>query len=348
MGRWTWRHRDMRRHLDKKRARVLIAGAIAGTIICGCGLAGCSTSSGASSSASSAAGVAAAPAAGAAGAAQGADVPVSAAAPGFAGSASSSSGSAGGTPESATAKLAPSTSIIYTAQLTVRAKDVSTALGQATQIVTAAGGYVASENASNDPDHPASATATVTFKIPVAVYQQTLASLSGGGVGAQLSLQQQAQDVTQQVADVNSQVTSDEAAIAQLRVLLKHAGSVSDLLQVQDQINTEESGLEAMEAQQRALNHEVSYATVTVTIVGPKAVAPKPKQTKAAPPGLVSGATGGWHAFKLTVDWLLAIVGAVAPFAAALAVLAAIAWWARRRLRRPVAATPAPEATAGE
>jgi len=323
--------------LRKKRARALIAGAIAGTIIVGFGLAGCS-GSGSSSAASSAGGAAALPAAQASGAAHAA---ANAPASGFgsAGSAGASGGGTGGAPDSAsTSKLTPSAeSIIYTAQLTVRAKDVSAALGHATQIVSAAGGYVASETASNDPDHPASATATVTFKVPVAAYQPTLASLSGGSVGVQLSLQQQAQDVTQQVADVASQVTSDEDAIAQLRLLLKDAGSVGDLLQVQDQINTEESALEAMQAQQRALDHEVSYATVTVTIVGPKAPAPAHKQKKTVPPGLASGASGGWHAFTLTIDWLLAIIGAVAPFAGALAVLAALAWWIRRRLRRPTA-----------
>ena len=319
-----------------RRARILIAGIIAGTIIGGCGLAGCSGSE-SSSAASSPGDAAGLPAAGSA---QGAAKAAAAPAFGADSGASGASGGAAGTPDSASAaKLIPSAeSIIYTAQLSVRAKNVSTALGQATQIVAAAGGYVASETASNDPDHPASATATVTFKIPVAAYQQTLASLSGASVGTQLSLHQQAQDVTQQVADVASQVTSDEDAIAQLRVLLKDAGLGRALLQVQDQINTDEGDLEAMEAQQRALDHEVSYATVTVTIAGPKAVV-KPKPKKAStPPGLVSGGTGGWHAFTLTIDWILAIIGAVAPFAAALAVLAALVWWVRRRLRRhPVA-----------
>ena len=51
------------------------------------------------------------------------------------------------------------------------------------------------------------------LKIPVASYPTTLGQLASR-LGTQLSLQQQAQDVTQQVADVNSQVTSDEAAIA--------------------------------------------------------------------------------------------------------------------------------------
>jgi hypothetical protein len=317
-------HNPHRRH-----PRVLIAGALAGIIICGCGLAGCS-GGGPSQSASSAQN-AAAPADGRAPAAPAA----AGASSGFAGSLGSSSGSAPGTPESATsARLIPATqSIIYTAQLSVRAKNVSTALGQATRIVAAAGGYVSSENASANPDKPAQATATVTFKIPVTAYQATLASLDGGSVGTQLSLRQQAQDVTQQVADVASQVTSDEAAIAQLRGLLRHAGSVQSLLDVQNQINSEEGQLEALEAQQKALDGETSYATVTVTIAGPSAPAARPRKA-GPPPGLASGASGGWHAFTLTIDWLLAVIGAVAPFAAAVAVLAALVWWIRRRLRR--------------
>jgi hypothetical protein len=327
----------MQHRLNKRQARVLIAAAIAGTIICGCGLAGCS-GSGPSQSTSDAQN-AAVPAGGHAAAA-----PAGSSVNGFAGSAGSAKGSAGGIPQSATsAKLIPAAeSIIYTAQLSVRARSVSTALSQATRIVGAAGGYVSSENATANPDHPADATATVTFKIPVAAYHATLASLDSGSVGTQLSLRQQAQDVTQQVADVDSQVTSDEAAIAQLRGLLKHAGSVPDLLEVQNQINSEEGQLEGMQAQQKALDGETAYATVTVTIVSPKAPAPKPRKP-APPPGLASGASGGWHAFKLTIDWLLAVIGAVAPFAAAVAVLAALVWWIRRRLRRVPATSTATE-----
>ena len=190
--------------------------------------------------------------------------------------------------------------LIYTAELTVRATDVGAALSTATSIVTAAGGYVSTENSSGaGAGQPAaSATATVTLKIPAAVYPATLAKLTGTGLGTQLSLQQQAQDVTQQVADVGSLVASDEAAITQLRALLKHAGNVGNLLVVQDQINTETSNLESMLAQQQALNHETAYATVTLTILGPKApVKAKHKPKPVPPPNLVGGLAGGWRAF---------------------------------------------------
>ena len=160
-----------------------------------------------------------------------------------------------------------------------------------------------------------------------------MAALSGGGLGKQLSLAQQAQDVTQQVADVNSRVASDEAAIAQLRALLKHAGDVSSLLSVQNQINSEEPDLESMLAQQNALNHETSYATVTLTLLGPTAAA-RPAPKSGPPPGFGRAISAGWHALHLTVSWLLTIIGAVAPFAAVIAVIGGLAWWGRRRFTR--------------
>jgi len=199
-------------------------------------------------------------------------------------------------------------------------------------IAAGAGGYVAAENASSDPNHPDRSTATVELKVPAAAYAATLAGLSGNALGTQLSLHQQAQDVTQQVADTGSRVASDEAAIAQLRALLSRAGNVGDLLSVQNQIDSEESDLEAMLAQQRALNRETAYATVTVTIVGPKA-APTPVKSKHAP-GLSNGLTAGWHAFRTSLSWLLAVIGAIAPFVAVIALLGALGYWGRRRLTR--------------
>jgi hypothetical protein len=308
-------------------------------------LAGCSGSA-SSGSAESAAGTAhGAPAF--AGADQNAAAPAAAASASAAGTTAagnpaSGTTSTGGTAQADSAtRLAPGDQqLIYTAQLTVRAGNVATALSQATSIVTAAGGYVSAENSnggsSGGGGQPkAAASANVTLKIPAADYQATLAKLTGNGLGTQLSLSQQAQDVTQQVADVGSRVASDEAAITQLRALLKHAGNVGGLLSVQDQINSEESDLESMLAQQQALNHETAFATVTLTILGPKAPAKaKVKHKPVPPPGLASGLGGGWRAFRLSFDWLLAIIGAVAPFAAVVVVIGGAAWWARRRLAR--------------
>jgi len=309
-------------------ALITIATLAALTALAGCS-GGASSGSAISAPAAAANGaVASAPAASAAASAAG---PAAGSAP-----SSGVSGGQAGAAQDTSARYAPDDQqLIYTAQLTVRAKNVGAALSTATSIVTAAGGYVSAENSTGaGAGQPAaSAIATVTLKIPAAGYPATLARLTGAGLGTQLSLQQQAQDVTQQVADVSSLVASDQAAISQLRALLKDAGSVGDLLSVQDQINAETSNLESMLAQQQALNHQTAYATVTLTLVGPKAVVKaKPRQKPAPPPGLASGLTGGWRAFRLTIDWLLAFIGAVAPFVAVVAVIGGAVWWARRRV----------------
>jgi Domain of unknown function (DUF4349) len=303
-----------------------VAGLMIGTVLLGGGmfLAGCSagTSSGAASSAARAAGPA-----------NGEAASVHSAA------ASAANAAAPGNQDAATTvRLAPASSIIYTAQLTVRASDVSSAAAQAERIAAGAGGYIASEAMSANPDHPSEATASVQLKIPVASYPGTLSQLARG-LGTRLALRQQAQDVTQRVADVNSQVTSDQAAIAQLRALLRHAGSVADLLSVQNQINGEEASLESMQAQQRALSHQVSYATVTLTLLGPKA---RPAVHREKPPPTLAGGFGaGWRALRITVSWTLAFLGAVAPFAVILAVVG----YAAYRLRRaygPTRRAPGP------
>ena len=300
---------------------VMLAGA---TLLAGCSAGTSSTSASSPGAAKAASGQVAAPA------------PLT----GVAGAATAGSDAArpGGT-GTTTARLAPASEIIYTAQLTVRAASVSSAAAKAAQMVESAGGYVSNETTSANPDHPAEATASVQLKIPVPAYQATLSQLEGD-LGTQLSLQQQAQDVTQQVADVNSQVTSDEAAITQLRALLSHAGSVSDLLSVQNQINAEESSLETMQAQQRALDHQVSYATLTLTILGPKAK-PLIHHLK-APPSLAGGLGAGWRALRITVSWTLAFLGALAPFAAIGALAFYLVYRGRRWItRRRLPAQPA-------
>jgi uncharacterized protein DUF4349 len=223
--------------------------------------------------------------------------------------------------------------VIYTASLTVRAGDVRAAAARAARLAGSAGGYVSSETAKFSHRHPADGTILIQLKIPVARYQATLAALSGQ-LGTRLSLSQRAQDVTQTVADVTSRVASSRAAIAQLRKLLARAGSVSSLLMVQDQINAEESSLEALQSQQRVLAHETTYGTVSVTLMS------KPPPPAARPVRLAGGFTGGlaagWHALRQVTSWLLTGAGAALPFVAfvILAVYAGLRgrrWLARRR-----------------
>lgn len=226
-----------------------------------------------------------------------------------------------------------SQSIIYTASLTIQAANVTATTSRATDIVTAVGGYVSSEQASVSPSGQGRARVSLQLKIPVAQYPATLSKLSAMPGTRQTSLSQQAQDVTQQVADVGSLVTSAQAAITQLQALLKRAGTVADLLSVQDQINAQESSLEALLAQQRALTRETSYATVSITLVGQHtgSVMGRAKQKQH---GFVAGLAAGWRGLRLVVSAILTALGAALPFVLLAAVLGGVGYAGRRRLRR--------------
>ena len=242
--------------------------------------------------------------------------------------ASQAGSSAGGTSLTA---LPVTESIIYTASVTVRTAHLTQAAARAAQLARAAGGYVSSENTALNRAHPDRSTVSLQLKIPVSAYQATLGALSTQ-LGARLAMSQHAQDVTQTVADVTSRVTSAEAAISQLRSLLRHAGSVGSLLTVQNQINAEESGLESLLARQRALNHETSFGTVTLLLVAPAATTQHQKHHAVA--GFIGGLKAGWHGLVRSVDVVLTGAGAALPFAVILAVIGYAVYRSRHWLLR--------------
>jgi hypothetical protein len=241
-------------------------------------------------------------------------------------------GFAAGTTATRTAHLAPvSQSIIYTASLTLRSGSAMATARRAAAIVTAAGGYISAENAvAGSPGRPAG-TVHLTLKVPVAGYQQVLAELSAPALGKQVALTQQAADVTEQVANVSSLVTSQEAAITALQRLLGRAATVSQLLQVQQQISTDESQLESLQAQQRALDHETSYATISMTLqsVRHRVLAGQHQHS-----GFTGGLGAGWRALRHTTTAVLTALGAALPFLLVVLVLAGLGYAGRRRFSR--------------
>jgi hypothetical protein len=306
-------------------------GALCGAIL----IAGClllaACSSGASTSASSEPGTAV-------GRAQPAP-PVPANGPAFGASATGSGSSAAGR-TALTAGLTPTgQSIIYTATMTVRSADVAAAARRITSIVVAAGGYTSDEHLVSGTRGKTGETISITVKVPVPAYQGVLAQLSSPALGKQIAMQQHATDVTQVVANVNSLVTSEQDAISALQGLLKRAGSVADLLQVQQQISADESTLNSLLAQQRALDHQTSYATVSMRLQSP---VHQVVHKKAGQHGFVAGLKAGWRALKRATSVVLTALGAVLPFLIVVVVLGGIGYagW-RRVLRRKPGPTPA-------
>ncbi|MBB6472820.1 DUF4349 domain-containing protein [Sphaerisporangium rubeum] len=235
-------------------------------------------------------------------------------------------------------KLAPDDrAIIYTGELTVRAKDVAGAAETAKQIVTGAGGRLDREESSSFGKE---AGATLVFKVPPPAYPGVLGRL-GKELGRRESLTQSTEDVTEQVADVESRLASAKAALEQLRTLLGRAKTIGEVLQVERQISDREADLESLQARQKVLAAQTSAATLTLRLVGPAAVIAKPRDPE--PAGFLGGLKAGWRALVATTKVTLTVLGVILPWLIPLAVL----WLLYRAIRRVrPARTPALAASA--
>ncbi|MCX4814546.1 DUF4349 domain-containing protein [Streptomyces sp. NBC_01239] len=225
-------------------------------------------------------------------------------------------------------------SIIRTASLSVRVKDVPKALDEARTTTENAGGFVGNESTTRDGQ--GHERTQVVLRVPSDKYDEVLADLEGAGKLLQRTAK--AQDVTDQVVDVESRIASQRASVARVRELMDRATKLSDVVELEGELSTRESDLEALLAQQASLKDRTSLATITLSL----SQTPVAKAAaKDGSPGFVDAVAGGWHVFVTMLRWIALSLGAVLPFAA----VAALALFVWLRLVRPRRVRTVPVAT---
>jgi hypothetical protein len=225
--------------------------------------------------------------------------------------------------------------IIRTASLTVQVKDVPKALDEARTTTENAGGYVGDESTTRD--EKGRERTRVVLRVPVDKYDEVLADLQGAG--KLLDRTSKAQDVTDQVVDVDSRIKSQRASVARVRELMDRATKLSDVVTLEGELSSREADLEALLAQQASLKDRTSLATITVSL---SETPVKKAAQEDDGPGFVDALAGGWDAFVTMLRWIAVTLGAVLPFAALVALIVLV-WLrgVRPRLPRRPAAAPA-------
>ncbi|AXL91602.1 DUF4349 domain-containing protein [Streptomyces sp. CB09001] len=233
---------------------------------------------------------------------------------------------------SAPPKLTP-THIIRTVSLSVQVKDTPKALDAARTATENAGGYVGDESTTRDAE--GHERTEVTLRVPVERYEDVLDDLEGAG--KLLRRDAKAEDVTDQVVDVDSRVKSQRASVARVRELMDRATQLSDVVSLEGELSTRQAELEALLARQAALRDRTSLATITLSLSETPVRHEEKKEDE--DPGFTDALAGGWDAFVTMLRWVAVVLGAVAPFAAVAALLALL--WLRvvrpRLPRRPEA-----------
>ncbi|MFE9886617.1 DUF4349 domain-containing protein [Streptomyces scopuliridis] len=240
--------------------------------------------------------------------------------------------------EEAGAKQRPApagTHVIRTAELTVRVKSTEKALASARAAAVNSGGLVENESTERiEGDHVGS---RIVLRVPQDAYDDILAELAG--TGTLVARKANAKDVTDQVVDINSRIASQRASVARVRELMDQATQLSDVVSLEGELSTRQASLESLLAQQASLKDRTSLATITLELTEAPIVK---KEKKEDDPGFLDALGGGWDALSATVRWIGVVIGAVAPFAAVLAVLYLLWRLVRGRLLRRPVPVPAP------
>lgn len=248
---------------------------------------------------------------------------------------SSADGSAGGSAATAppAARSTATSHIIRTASLTVRVKDAPTALAEARTTTENAGGYVGDETTRQDEE--GHKLTRVVLRVPAEKYDKVLADLEGSGKLVARSAK--AEDVTDQVVDVESRIKTQRASVVRIRELMDQATRLSDVVTLEGELSTRQADLEALLARQASLKDRTSLATITLTLSETEVK----QSAEDDDPGFLDALAGGWDAFVTMLRWLAVAIGAALPFAA-LAALLALLWLKAVRPRLSPRTRPAP------
>ena len=152
--------------------------------------------------------------------------------------------------------------IIKTGQLSLQVEDIDKAIASSQSTVAAAGGYVAGSNRSGSDQY---ASASITFRIPSAKWDDALASLRKIGTKV-LSEQTDTNDVTMQVVDLNARLDNLKKAESALQSIMARATTVTDVLAVQNQLTQTQGQIEQLTAQRDHLNDQAAMSTLTVSM----------------------------------------------------------------------------------
>jgi len=160
--------------------------------------------------------------------------------------------------------------IVYTASISVEVDDVITAGEEAQAAVAGLGGVLFGQETTTG-DHPRS---VLTIKVPPQNFQAALQRLSG--VGKLLSQSVFADDVTERVVDLQSQITTSEASVERLRTFLSNATDLETVARLEAELLNRETSLEVLKGRLRTLENQVSMATIVLILSEPVPDVPQP------------------------------------------------------------------------
>lgn len=150
--------------------------------------------------------------------------------------------------------------VSYTASVEMEVNNTGYAAARISQIVQQLSGYVSYIYVVNS-------SAQITVKVPQEFLQSFLDQLSSMGKILQKSIT--ANDVTDQLIDLDTRIRNLQAEESRLLKLYDMAKDVSEIIQIEDRLSQVRYQIEMLQAQKTNIEKMVQYATVQISLKVP-------------------------------------------------------------------------------
>jgi len=154
----------------------------------------------------------------------------------------------------------PNTYIVRTGSISIEVPKIDPAILQVRTAIAGLGGYVSDSDESNQADQQ---SASVTYRIPVARWQDALDAIQGIATKVDSS-KSNAVEVTGQVLDLGARIDNLRTTESALQAIMARATKISDVLAVESQLSDVQGQIEQLSTQQAHLKDQASLATLSV------------------------------------------------------------------------------------
>lgn len=151
--------------------------------------------------------------------------------------------------------------VIKTAELSLQVEDAPAAMEQVKAFAAQVSGFVLQATISGT--EKGERIAWVTVHVPVGRFEESVTALKKIGT-LLLSESVNGQDVTEEYADLESQIRNARVEEAQYQEIMKRAGDIEDVLAVAKQLADVRGRIERLEGHRQFLANRTDYSTITV------------------------------------------------------------------------------------
>ncbi len=218
--------------------------------------------------------------------------------------------------------------VVIEMRVVLSSDDIQRAVASIMANAATLGGGVASSdvNYGNAGVGGSEGYAVLVVKVPPGSVDRLLSGLDDSGTVQ--SINQSAQDVTEQLVNLDVRIQNARQSVANVREFMDRTENLIELVTLEAELTRRQTELEQLEAQQRNISDRVQLSTITIEVVPtasiPDAVAEQDRS-------IADAFRSGWDAFVTVLFGIGIVLAATLPFLISSLLLVLVAWMIIRR-----------------